>query len=102
MRPFPLTIVLSFVGLFIFIYVVRKLEEHKAKRRYVETFGTSPGTMTQLSTSHVPTSEDLYFYNNVQPKMVRREIANMTDGDPGELRPWIFPWYGRGVTLIAQ
>jgi hypothetical protein len=102
MRPFPLTIVLSFVGLFIFIYVVRKLEEHKAKRRYVETFGTSPGTMTQLSTSHVPTSEDLYFYNNVHPKMVRREITNMTDGDPGELRPWIFPWYGRGVTLIAQ
>jgi len=82
--------------------VVRKLEEHKAKRRYVETFGTSPGTMTQLSTSHVPTSEDLYFYNNVHPKMVRREIANMTDEDPGELRPWIFPWYGRGVTLIAQ
>lgn len=102
MRPFPLTIVLSFVGLFIFIYVVRKLEEHRTKRRYVETFGTSPGTMTQLSTSHVPTSEDLYFYNNVHPKIVRREIANMTDGDPGELRPWIFPWYGRGVTLIAQ
>jgi hypothetical protein len=102
MRPFPLTVLLSFIGLFIFIYVVRKLEEHKAKRRRVETFGTSPGTMTQLSTSHVPTSEDFHFYNNVHPKIVRREIANMTEEDPGELRPWIFPWYGRGVTLIAQ
>lgn len=69
---------------------------------WVEPFGTSPGTMVQLQTSHVPTSEDLFFYRNVHPKMVRKEITMMTEGDPGELRPWIFPWYGRGVTLIAQ
>ena len=69
---------------------------------YVEPFGTSPGTMVQLQTSHVPTNEDLYFYRNVHPKMVRKEITMMTEGDPGDLRPWIFPWYGRGVTLIAQ
>jgi hypothetical protein len=66
-----------------------------------EPFGTSPGTMDQLQTSHVPTQEDYNFYTRVYPKMVRREITDMTDGDPGELRPWIFPWYGRGVTLIA-
>jgi hypothetical protein len=66
-----------------------------------EAFGTSPGTMVQLSTSHVPTAEDAYFYANVYPRMVRREITEMTEDDPGELRPWIFPWYGRGVTLIA-
>ena len=66
-----------------------------------ESFGTSPGTMVQLQTTHVPTSEDVHFYTNVHPIMVRREITTMTDGDPGELRPWIFPWYGRGMTLIA-
>jgi len=69
--------------------------------RATEAFGTSPGTMDQLRTSHVPTQEDLHFYRDVYPKMIRREITDMTDGDPGEPRPWIFPWYGRGVTLIA-
>lgn len=65
-----------------------------------EAFGTSPGTMVQLQTSHVPTEEDYNFYRNVYPKMVRREITELTEGDPGELRPWIFPWYGRGVTFF--
>ena len=68
----------------------------------LEPFGTSPGTMVQLQTSHVPTGEDVDFYTRIYPKMVRREITDMTEGDPGELRPWIFPWYGRGVTLIAS
>jgi len=71
-------------------------------KKMVEPFGTSPGTMDQLQTSHVPTQEDYNFYTRVYPRMVRREITDMTDGDPGELRPWIFPWYGRGVTLIAS
>ena len=54
-----------------------------------ENFGsTSPGTMVQLQTSHVPTGEDVNFYENIYPKMVRRDITNMTGGDPGELRPW--------------
>ncbi len=65
-----------------------------------EGFGTSPGTMTQLATSHVPTAEDMVFYNTVYPKLVRKEITMLTDGDPGEFRPWIFPWYGRGVVLV--
>jgi hypothetical protein len=46
---------------------------------------TSPGTMVQLATSHVPTAEDAYYYNNVYPKEVRREITNMTGGDPGPI-----------------
>lgn len=46
---------------------------------------TSPGTMVQLSTSHVPTAEDAYYYQNVYPKEVRREITNMTGGDPGPI-----------------
>ena len=66
----------------------------------IEGFGTSPATMVQLQTSHVPTEEDYNFYTNEYPKMVRREVADLTGGDPGELRPWIFPWYGRGVTLV--
>lgn len=66
-----------------------------------EGFGTSPGTMTQLSTSHVPTEEDYMFYKYQYPKLLRREITAMTEGDPGELRPWVFPWYGRGVTFIV-
>ena len=58
--------------------------------------------MVQLQTSHVPTNDDYIFYRDVYPKIVRRDITDMTEEDPGELRPWIFPWYGRGVTLIAQ
>ena len=67
-----------------------------------EGFGaTSPGTMTQLRTSHVPTEEDRQFYENDYPRIVRKEVTGLTGGDPGELRPWIFPWYGRGVVLVA-
>jgi hypothetical protein len=62
-----------------------------------ESFGTSPGTMVQLQTSHVPTQEDYEFYQHTYPRIVRKDLIEMTGGDPGELRPWIFPWYGRGV-----
>ena len=81
----------------LFVYGVWTVTKHM-----VEPFGTSPGTMVQLQTSHVPTNDDVDFYTRIYPRMVRREITDMTDGDPGELRPWIFPWYGRGVTLIAS
>lgn len=42
---------------------------------------TSPGTMVQLSTSHVPTEEDAYYYKYVYPKLIRKEIYNMTESD---------------------
>jgi hypothetical protein len=70
--------------------------------RHYDGFGTSPGTMTQLQTSHVPTEEDYNFYKNVYPKIVRKDLEDLTGDDPGELRPWIFPWYGRGVVMVAQ
>jgi len=88
-----IVVVLSLV---VFIFVT-----HGWNLQKMEPFGTSPGTMVQLQTSHVPTQDDYNFYTRVYPKMVRREITDMTESDPGELRPWIFPWYGRGVTLIA-
>ena len=47
-----------------------------------ESFGsTSPGTMVQLQTSHVPTAEDSYYYKYVYPKLVRKEIYEMTESD---------------------
>lgn len=46
-----------------------------------EGFGTSPGTIVQLQTSHVPTEEDTYYYKYVYPKLVRKEIYNMTESD---------------------
>ena len=52
----------------------------------VEQFGTSPGTMVQLQTSHVPTQEDVDYFNFVLPKIVRKEITSMTGEDPGEIR----------------
>lgn len=52
------------------------------KRNIVDGFGsTSPGTMVQLSTSHVPTEDDVRFYRDVYPKIVAREIRNMTESD---------------------
>lgn len=51
-----------------------------------EAFGTSPGTMVQLATSHVPTQQDVYFANEVLPRIVRRDLIRMTGGDPGPIR----------------
>ena len=42
---------------------------------------TSPGTMVQLRTSHVPTEEDEYYYKNIYPKIVAGEIRRMTESD---------------------
>jgi len=44
-------------------------------------FGMSPGTPVQLSSTHVPTREDMYYWKNVYPKIVRREIYNLTESD---------------------
>jgi len=54
----------------------------RMNRQLKEGFAaTSPGTMVQLQTSHVPTEEDEYFYRHVYPRMVRKEIYNMTESD---------------------
>ena len=91
MRKFLLPVTMAIFGLLLLFCLYNC-------NRY-ESFGTSPGTMTQLQTSHVPTEEDYQFYKNDYPKIVRREVTGLTGGDPGELRPWIFPWYGRGVVM---
>ncbi len=39
---------------------------------------TSPGTMVQLATSHVPTEEDVYYMKNIYPKIVKRDLIDMT------------------------
>lgn len=39
---------------------------------------TSPGTMVQLATSHVPTEEDAYYMNYIYPKIVQRDLIDMT------------------------
>ena len=67
---------LVFIGI-IFLIAGIKLYQHFFK----EGFGTSPGTMVQLQTSHVPTEEDAYYYKYVYPKLVRKEIYNMTESD---------------------
>lgn len=54
----------------------------------------SPGTLTQLASTHVPTAEDAYYYRNIYPREVRREITDMTGGDPGPLRPGLLSLYG--------
>lgn len=40
---------------------------------------TSPGTLVQLVSSHVPTQADVDYYTKVYPKVVRREITDMTE-----------------------
>jgi hypothetical protein len=47
--------------------------------------------MVQLASTHVPTADDVYYDTHVYPRVVRREIAEMTGEDPGPIRPWIFP-----------
>ena len=48
---------------------------------------TSPGTMVQLATSHVPTEGDLYAERFLYPEVVRKEISRMTGEDPGPQYP---------------
>ncbi len=47
---------------------------------------TSPGTMVQLATSHVPTAEDYNYYRNIYPKVIRRDLIDMTGDDPGPIQ----------------
>ena len=59
----------------------------------IEGFG-SPGTYVQLATSHVPTAADAYYYSDVYPKEVRKEIGEMTGEDPGPLKTYLSPFAG--------
>jgi len=65
----------------ILVVVMRVSLKRTLKPVQKEGFGTSPGTMVQLSTSHVPTEDDAYYYKYVYPKLVRKEIYEMTESD---------------------
>jgi len=66
----------------LYIGVVLVLIYFKIPFKQLDGFGaTSPGTMVQLATSHVPTEEDLYYYRYIYPKQVQKEIRNMTESD---------------------
>lgn len=68
----------SLLGLVFFVIFILCL----FKRKIVDGFGaTSPGTMVQLSTSHVTTMDDVAYYRDVYRKIVAREIKNMTESD---------------------
>ena len=55
---------------------------------------TSPGTMVQLATSHVPTQEDVDYYKYVYPRMVRRDLIDLTGEDPGPISvPYPQLWF---------
>lgn len=41
--------------------------------------------MVQLASSHVPTEEDYNYYRNIYPKVVRRDLTDMTGADPGPI-----------------
>ncbi len=41
--------------------------------------------MVQLATSHVPTEHDYNFFRWEYPQIVRRDITDMTGGDPGPI-----------------
>ena len=78
---FLITIAISIIIIGIAIYLNNRSESFGA---------TSPGTLVQLASSHVPTQEDLYYYTKVYPKVVRREVADMTGSDPGEIALYPF------------
>lgn len=42
-----------------------------------EGFGTSPGTLVQLASTHVPTAED-YEQEEMEKQLVERDIYSMT------------------------
>ena len=55
---------------------------------------TSPGTMVQLATSHVPTQEDVDYYRKIYPKMVRHDLTDLTGEDPGPIAvPYPQLWF---------
>jgi hypothetical protein len=84
---------LLLLGIVLFIILVQ---------RQREAFGMSPGTLDQLKSTHVTTPEDIQFYTYTYPKIVRRDITDMTEGDPGDLRPWTFPQYTPNMTFFNR
>lgn len=66
----------SLRSLLVFLFVVVVGYTFLAKEAF-----TSPGTMVQLATSHVPTEEDAYYMRYIYPKIVQRDLIDLT-GSP--------------------
>ena len=74
MRILLILVIVSAALLFLFLVRDRVYGRRK------ELFGTSPGTLVQLASSHVPTEEDsLYWAQYAQ--QVNRDLKDMT-GEP--------------------
>ncbi|NDB82924.1 MAG: hypothetical protein EB127_09325 [Alphaproteobacteria bacterium] len=61
-------------AILLFAFLVRDRIYGKQK----ELFGTSPGTMVQLATSHVPTEEDEYWALKGYAQQVNHDLVDMT------------------------
>jgi hypothetical protein len=49
-------------------------------KQVITEFGTSPGTLVQLASSHVPTESDLT-EAKIEQAQVRKDIYDMTESD---------------------
>lgn len=72
MRPLLVLMLLSIVVLFAF------LVRDRVYGRQKELFGTSPGTMVQLASSHVPTEEDEEYALKGYAQQVNHDLMDMT------------------------
>jgi hypothetical protein len=71
------------IALVFFVIIALLLVLFVYSSNYKEAFGTSPGTLVQLSASHVPTSED-ESEERVQRELVSRDIHDMTETGYGD------------------
>ncbi len=72
----PCSIMIGFLIVFSIFYFVSEYRDYKIK----ESFWTSPGTLVQLQTSHVPTEEDLQEMQR-ERRRIHRDLLDLT-GSP--------------------
>ncbi len=79
MRGIGIFLVVSIIILIISLYI--NISIRGIDRKYeISEFGTSPGTLVQLASSHVPTERDMMEYA-IEKEQVRKDIYNMTESD---------------------
>jgi hypothetical protein len=71
-----------FTGLIILIIaLIVNIKVHgDTVKQVIMEFGTSPGTLVQLASSHVPTESDLT-EAKIEQVQVRKDIYDMTESD---------------------
>jgi len=75
MRPLLVLMFLSIVVLFAFLVRDRVYGLSLTKKEF---FGTSPGTLVQLASSHVPTEEDEEYALKGYAQQVNHDLIDMT------------------------